>query len=632
LTTNESQTALAVKQTRVVVEDNDGWTDERIDVVRRTVAKDCNDHEFALFLLQCKRTGLDPLARQIHVTKRKGQVVIQTGIDGYRLIADRTGRYAGNDDPVFDDEGRPRRATVTVYKIVGAVRCPFTATARWDQYYPGDAVGFMWKKMPHLMLGKCFTPDTEILTSAGFQRLDSVTGDILQVAQDGLEATGAVPFVQPYTGGMIACHGDMLNFAVTPNHDMVTTVGKVEAGAMYATSRTKPVWRIPLRLTGSLTDNPACHDDDLQLAGYVIADGWHSDRAFKIAVSRQYKRQALSALPTLKSVGVQHCRGAVAVSESRSVRSNFDKQVFTFPEWSVGGLIDTEKRLNLRSVLSLSMRQARVMFDAWQLFDGHTNRKTGVRRLYTSRIDHLRAAEVLAVAAGYTVNVPGERASDLSDRPNYSLTVSDAGPAPVVLPVGRQPGLVVEPNTSGKVWCVTVPSGVIVVRRHGFSMLCGNCAEALALRKAFPQELSGIYTNEEMAQADAAPQHQPPALPPPEPAATPEFISPTQVALLKSQLNGDWCKLDDFLKAQGVQSLETLPLSRFDRAVKAIDHANYIGTLAADTNSTQEAILGHFGAASVFGLTDTQRVTVLGLLRKKQAQQQHQKQQQTQTA
>jgi hypothetical protein len=131
-----------------------------------------------------------------------------------------------------------------------------------------------------------------------------------------------------------------------------------------------------------------------------------------------------------------------------------------------------------------------------------------------------------------------------------------------------------------------------------------------------------------------APPPAVPATPPPasEPPATPEFISPTQVTLLKSQLNGDWCRLDDFLKAQNIQSLETLPLSRFDQAVKAIDHANYIGQLAADTGSTQEAILGHFGAASVFGLTNTQRVTVLGLLRKKQSQQQQQKQQQAQTA
>lgn len=135
------------------------YSREQVELIKRTVAKGATDDELALFLYTAKRLRADPLAHQIHFVKRGGKegpvAAFQTSIDWYRLTADRTGKYSGNDDPVYDDESSPKKATVTVYKNVDGVRCPFTATARWDQYYPGEKGGFMWNKMPHLMLGKC---------------------------------------------------------------------------------------------------------------------------------------------------------------------------------------------------------------------------------------------------------------------------------------------------------------------------------------------------------------------------------------------------------------------------------------------------------------------------------------------
>ncbi len=136
------------------------FTKDQVDLIKRTIANGATDDELKLFLYTCEKRRLDPLARQIYFQKRRrkngpDQMTILTSIDGYRLIANRTGLYAGNDDPIFDNEDNPSKATATVYKIVGGLRCAFTAMARWEQYYPGDDQGFMWRKMPHLMLGKC---------------------------------------------------------------------------------------------------------------------------------------------------------------------------------------------------------------------------------------------------------------------------------------------------------------------------------------------------------------------------------------------------------------------------------------------------------------------------------------------
>ena len=139
---------------------------EKIDLIKQTVAKGATDLELDLFLHACKRTGLDPLMKQIYAIKRwnakagKEEMAIQTGIDGYRLIADRTGQYAGSDEATYmvGEDGYPDVASVTVYKLVGGVRCPFGSSARWKEYCQTNKQGeptAMWTKMPYLMLAKC---------------------------------------------------------------------------------------------------------------------------------------------------------------------------------------------------------------------------------------------------------------------------------------------------------------------------------------------------------------------------------------------------------------------------------------------------------------------------------------------
>lgn len=135
-------------------------TADELALIKTTVAVGATDAELKLFLFDCARQGVHPLDRLIHFTKRSGKYTPITSIDFMRIRAAETGEYAGSDDPDFNGyvtdgaDGPPHRATVTVWRLVQGQRCSFTATARWAEYKP-EQNDFMWRKMPHTMLGKC---------------------------------------------------------------------------------------------------------------------------------------------------------------------------------------------------------------------------------------------------------------------------------------------------------------------------------------------------------------------------------------------------------------------------------------------------------------------------------------------
>lgn len=146
------------------------FTENQLDLIKNQIAKGCTDLELQYFIAVCKRTGLDPISNQIFAIKRnqkqkdgsyKSVMTIQTGIDGYRAVAHRTGRCGGIEDAKFvmkknptngAEINVPHSATVTVYKIVDGQKASFTATAFYDEYY-GES-DYMAKKRPFGMLAK----------------------------------------------------------------------------------------------------------------------------------------------------------------------------------------------------------------------------------------------------------------------------------------------------------------------------------------------------------------------------------------------------------------------------------------------------------------------------------------------
>lgn len=130
-------------------------TVEQVDIIKRTMGSDLTDDELSIFLHICNRVRLDPLAKQIYAIKRKGRMCIQTGIDGFRLIAERSRRYSPGQDTEFltDKNNRLVGAKVYVKKLTQeGTWHQISATAFLDEYRGNTP---LWAKMPSVMIEKC---------------------------------------------------------------------------------------------------------------------------------------------------------------------------------------------------------------------------------------------------------------------------------------------------------------------------------------------------------------------------------------------------------------------------------------------------------------------------------------------
>jgi len=147
---------------KVLVRVQPQFTSEELDIIRRTVASKTTNDQFKLFIQVCKYSGLNPFARQIYAVVRGTDMTIQTGIDGYRILAERSGKYAGQIGPEWCDESGEWKdvwlsSKSPVASRIGVLRRdfekPIWGVARFASYEQSSSP--LWRKMPEVMLAKC---------------------------------------------------------------------------------------------------------------------------------------------------------------------------------------------------------------------------------------------------------------------------------------------------------------------------------------------------------------------------------------------------------------------------------------------------------------------------------------------
>lgn len=144
---------------------NTHFDEKQLGLIRRNICTGASEDEFQMFLAQCQRTGLDPFARQIYWSKKSRSA--EVNIDGFRLVAEKTGEYRGQCAPLWcGQDGQwkdvwlssdaPAAAKIGVHRERFAE--PMIAIARFDGYAQrnsrGEPAG-LWAKMPDLMIAKC---------------------------------------------------------------------------------------------------------------------------------------------------------------------------------------------------------------------------------------------------------------------------------------------------------------------------------------------------------------------------------------------------------------------------------------------------------------------------------------------
>jgi phosphate starvation-inducible protein PhoH len=317
---------------------------------------------------------------------------------------------------------------------------------------------------------ECFTPETEVLTKNGFKRFDLVTTED-EVAQ---YSDSAISFVKPtrkvdkdYSGKMVTVSTGKFSMTATAGHTAVYT--NSNTGELIKTRFDTPVkttWRVPT--SGSILSTKNFTDSEIVLACAIQADGTLETTMKSNGVPHEYWTVTLK-----RSEKIQRLVSALEDLKLEYSKYEVDKRgrvkFYLKGHPDIRYISKTKsKDFNLPEIINNGV--AASLLQEALLWDGSI--KGGL--VYCSTNKHnIDVVQTLAHICGYQANfgVQYDKRTMFKKEPKpyYRLNISQR--QDITLQRASQK----EFDYNGRVYCVTVPSGMVVVRQNGRVFISGNC-------------------------------------------------------------------------------------------------------------------------------------------------------------
>jgi hypothetical protein len=314
--------------------------------------------------------------------------------------------------------------------------------------------------------GECFPDDAEVLTPTGWVMLRNWNGDTVLQVTDSLIGE----FVTPIAYIKKPFHGSLLRFEKGGNYVSETTPGhrlayltKPKNGRLIKRCADE----MPKAIAGKIPTTVHVHgpglpysDAEIALALAISADAsirkTKTGRYAVFAFKKQRKTERLTRI-------LQKLEMKASITKIKNER---DSICFRFPEWVPGRFLPWEW------VWLASQKQRRFILEEMVFWDGNSVPHRAQTEYGSKEYENASWMQAMAHTSGQMSTIM-PRSNQYGEWYKVSVLHNKSG-------VSWQKNIPTEVPYNGEVYCLTVPSGMLLVRQESKITVTGNC-DALSL-------------------------------------------------------------------------------------------------------------------------------------------------------